>query len=333
MANRLAWDPSEKPEAIFAEIHDKFYGHASKPMAAYWHAIDRMWVDTNEYSGCGFGHLRRFTPEKLAAARKLIDAGTTACQTDMEKYRVAMNEKSFATMELFMKLRRDLAEGRFLTLAADADKYVKTHNALGVEYHPQFAFGKMYWTGTNTISTIYFNEFYKHTYDDATRVAKNFEILTNPVLRQWKYQIDPDKKGEAAGWAKPEFDDASWKTTDCAVETWSTLNLHNYMKSMWYRTHVKLPVIPAGKKVHLWIGATDGRVKVFVNGQHVNYVNPKGEKEATFVNFCHPASFDITSFVKGGGADNQISIFASREFLNEAGTGGLIAPVAIYRDK
>ena len=105
------------------------------------------------------------------------------------------------------------------------------------------------------------------------------------------------------------------------------------MKSMWYRTHVKLPVIPAGKKVHLWIGATDGRVKVFVNGQHVNYVNPKGEKEATFVNFCHPASFDITSFVKGGGADNQISIFASREFLNEAGTGGLIAPVAIYRDK
>lgn len=332
MANRLAWDPKEKPTDIYAEIHDKFYGHAGKQMAAYWQAMDDMWVKTPEYSGCGFGHLRRFTPERLAAARKLMNAAVAACQTDAEKYRVAMAEKSFAGLELFMKLRRDLAEGRFASLASDADTYMKTQNLLGQQYKPQFAFGNMYWTGENTISTIYFKEFYKYTYDDATKVAQKFEIVTNPPVREWKYQIDPDKKGEAAGWAKPNHADSSWKTTDCAVETWSSLNFHNYMKSMWYRTQVKLPEIPPGKKIHLWIGATDGRVKVFVNGQHVNYVNDKGVSEPTFGGYCRPASFDITSVVKNGG-ENQISLFCTREAFNEAGTGGLIAPVVIYRDR
>ena len=41
---------------------------------------------------------------------------------------------------------------------------------------------------------------------------------------------------------------------------------------------MKLPAAPAGKKVYLWLGTTDGAVKVFVNGKHVPYVDPKGEK-------------------------------------------------------
>ena len=39
-----------------------------------------------------------------------------------------------------------------------------------------------------------------------------------------------------------------------------------------------MPAAAAGKKTYLWIGATDGRVKVFVNGKHVPYVDAKGEK-------------------------------------------------------
>lgn len=331
MASRLAWDPNQKPEAIYDEIHDKFYGSAAKPMAAYWKLIDDLW-QTPEYSGCGFGHMRRFTPEGMATARKLIGEAQAAAKTDAEKFRVEMASLSLGQHELFLKLRHDLADGKFASLQGDSDAYVKNSGQLGLKYQPQYAFGKMPWYADTTMAAVYFREFYKHTYDDATRVAKNFEILTTPPLREWKYQIDPDKKGEAAGWSRPEHDDSSWKTTDVSKETWSSLNLHNYMKSMWYRRHVKVPAVPAGKKVQLWIGATDGRVKVFVNGQHVNYVNPKGEKEETFVSYCHPASFDITAAVKPG-ADNQISLFCSREFLNEAGTGGLIAPVAIYRDK
>ena len=37
------------------------------------------------------------------------------------------------------------------------------------------------------------------------------------------------------------------------------------MGPVWYRSAVKVPAVPAGKKVYLWLGSTDGRVKVFVN--------------------------------------------------------------------
>jgi hypothetical protein len=29
-------------------------------------------------------------------------------------------------------------------------------------------------------------------------------------LRQWRFQTDKDKQGEAAGWAKADFDDSAW---------------------------------------------------------------------------------------------------------------------------
>src|SRR5262245_58885227 len=104
------------------------------------------------------------------------------------------------------------------------------------------------------------------------------------------------------------------------------------MGAMWYRTKIAVPPIPVGKKVYLWIGATDGRVKVFINGKHIPYVDAKGKTEDTFVGYCQPASFDITAGIKAG-ADNVVSLLCTREFLNELGTGGLIAPVVVYREK
>jgi hypothetical protein len=128
---------------------------------------------------------------------------------------------------------------------------------------------------------------------------------------------------------KPEFNDASWKTADGMFDTWSSLGLHNYMGSAWYRTPVKLPALQAGKKTFLWIGATDGRVKVFVNGQNIPYVNDKGEKADSVSAFCQPFSFDISSAVKSDG-ENSIALFTTRESVNELGTGGLLAPAAVY---
>src|SRR6185436_7935114 len=47
---RLAWDPSQKPADVTDELHAKFYGAAAQEMAAYWHFIDGVWVNTPEYS-------------------------------------------------------------------------------------------------------------------------------------------------------------------------------------------------------------------------------------------------------------------------------------------
>jgi len=178
MGIRMAWDPSQDPMAIVDELHQKFYGHAAEEMADYWHYVDHVWVDTPEYSGCGFGHMRRFTPERMARMRELMDRALAAAETPTEKARVKMADESLGLFELFMKLRRDLAEGRFETLADDARRWQERQQALADRYAPQFAFGKMGWAGGRSISAVYFSIFYQKTYDDASRIAKDFEILS-----------------------------------------------------------------------------------------------------------------------------------------------------------
>jgi hypothetical protein len=329
---RLAWDPKQPAGVIVSELNDKFYGAAAREMAAYWKHVDDVWVKTPEYAGCGFGHLRRWTPEHLAKARQLLDRGAAACKTDAEKGRVALASESLALFELFMKMRRDHADGRFATLAADVKAYRERMNAAGERHKDSYAFAQMGWTKPDSLNTRYFDAFYKATYEDAARVAANYRVLTDPPVRRWRFRADKDKQGEAAGWAAPGFDDAKWTPTDCAVDTWSALGLHNYMGAAWYRTTVPVPAVPAGKKVYLWLGATDGRVKVFVNGRHVPFVNAKGEPADTFTGFCQPASFDVTAAVRPG-ADNQVTLLCTREFLNELGTGGLLSPALLYREK
>ncbi len=331
LGQRMAWDPSQKPEAIIDEINSRLYGHAGPAMSAYWRHIDETWFKIPEYAGCGFGHLRRWNLEKLTEARRLMNAGRAACVTEAETARVKLADDSLAAFEMLMQQRRDLADGRWSNLAQQVTAYRNRLIELGKQYEPQFAFSKMSWTGENTLNVRYFDAFYGLTHNDAARVATQFHVVAAP-LKQWRFQIDKDKHGEVAGWSKPEFDDSAWKTTDCVVDTWSSLGLHNYMGSAWYRMKLKLPAITAGKKTLLWIGSTDGRVKVFVNGQHVPHINDKGEKSDSVSGHCQPFSFDISSAVKPD-AENVISLFCTREIVNELGTGGLLSPAAVYAER
>lgn len=328
---RMAWDPRLEPAAVFAELDSRFYGAAAKPMTEYWTAIDRAWVETPEYAGCGFGHLRRWTPERLNAAEKPLVEAAAACANDVERRRVALAAESFRQFQNFMSLRRRLADGQWTDLATDAAKYRQAMIDLGEKYQPQYAFARMGWTGPETVNVRYFDAFYRATYDDAARIARDFQVLT-PPLRQWRIQKDPRKDGAAQGWQRPDFDDSAWQTTDCIVDTWSRIGLHNYMGTAWYRTTVEAPDAKAGRKLRLWIGATDGRVRVFVNGQAVPYIDAAGKSAESFSGYCQPVSFDVTAAWKPG-MKNSIALECTREFMNELGTGGLLAPLAIYTDK
>jgi len=164
------------------------------------------------------------------------------------------------------------------------------------------------------------------------RVNREYAVLTTPPVNEWRYAVDKNAAGEMLGWQRTDFDEKEWKTTDVSVDTWAAYGLMTYFGSVWYRTSVKLPAIPAGKRVYLWVGATDGRAKVFVNGQHVPFVNEKGEKAAEADGYCAPFSFDITDAVRPE-AENKIAIIGTRHIINELGTGGLLGPVLIYREK
>lgn len=327
---RLAFNPSLKPADIVADLNEKFYGHAAKEMTAYWSFIDDVWTKTPEYSGCGFGYLRRWTPERMKESRLLLDAGLAACRTTMEMERVRLADRSLELFELFMQTRRDLAEGRWADLKSDGETWQKMVRYLGRKYKDEYTFTLTSYR-PETINGNYFAQFYQQTYDDTARLMKDFVILTSPPQRVFRYQLDADKEGEKKGYQRADFDDKAWKSTDVCMETWSTLGHHDYFKSMWYRAEMKLPETPKGKKVFLWVGATDGSAKIFVNGAHVPHVDAKGMKKEAFDGYCQPFSVDISHVAKAGA--NQVTILCTRTFFNELGTGGLLAPVVVYREK
>ncbi|MBI4024157.1 MAG: DUF4838 domain-containing protein [Verrucomicrobia bacterium] len=330
LANRMSWHTAAKPNEVLDEFFAGFYGAAAAPMRRYGEIFDDAWTKVPEHAGCGFGYGRRFTPSVMKATRTALDEAIAACKTDMERRRVKMQDDALKQFELFMKLRRDLFEGRLDGLAADSARWLEQQQRLGNEYESRSAFSKMPWA-PETVGARYFKAFFDAAYQDGARIARDCVVIA-PPLRQWRHQADKDKKGESLGWQKPDFDDANWKTTDPCLDTWFALGLDAYYGTVFYRARLKLPAVSAGKKTHLWISSTDGSAKVFVNGRHIPYVNEKGEPSNEFAGFCQPASFEITSAIKPSD-EIQITIIGARAVLNELGAGGLMGPIYFYQEK
>ncbi len=335
MGPRLAWNPSLKPADLVADINTHFYGNAAKEMGAYWDYVDHVWIDTKEFSGGGHGQLKRFTPERMKKMRELLDAGIASAKTPQEKFRVAMANESLILFELYMKIRHDLAEGRFARLNTDAATWVSRSHAMAERYRPQYAFScRMYggggmWGNNNGVDG--FQGWYQGACDDAARISRFYNILTPQPLRQWKYSVDKEKKAESLGWAKSAFDDKAWKTIDAAVDSLSAIGLHNYIGPIVYRASTQLPAAPPGRRTYLWISAMDDFAKVFVNGKPVPCVAADGKKSAEFEGFMQPSSWDISEAIHDG--ENQITILCQRRQVNEIGNGGLMGPVVVYRER
>src|SRR5262249_17935642 len=153
--------------------------------ATYWNFIDEVWVKTPEYSGGGFGHLRRWTPKRLNHAREVLERAAAACKTPAEKNRVALASDSLEQFALFMKLRRALASGRFATLADESKIYAERMTALGQRHQAGFAFGGLPSTEPTTVHVRNFKSLYRATYEDAARIATGCDLLTYPPLREW----------------------------------------------------------------------------------------------------------------------------------------------------
>lgn len=330
---RMAWNPRTRPSDIVRDINTRFYGNAAQAMESYWNFMDGVWVNTPEYSGCGFAYRRRFTPGVMKEARRLMDGALAACRTPMEKRRVEMAGESLKLFEQFMKSREDLASGRFAGLEADGSRWRDGQKAMSERYKDEWAFGSHSVFGNATpIGIVYFDSFYAATYKDASRIATDFQILTVPPLGPFRFRIDRENTGESQGWQRPDFDDQAWKPADPSRDSLSALGHHDYFGRMWYRTATRIPATPKGKRVWLWVGATDGSAKVFVNGSHVPFVSSKGEKSDQAEGYCQPFSWDITEVIKPD-VENQITILCNRTGFNELGTGGLLAPVVLYREK
>ncbi len=344
---RMTFHAEEKPEAILAELWPKFYGAAAEPMRRYWTGIDQAYLDANQFAGSPFSYLRIFTPDVMAAARTNVNDALASCRTPMEYRRVKLIDESLTLFEMYMKLREDWAAGNLRNLDEDYETWRWGIRNMQRMYRVPVG-GNRYtrdaYTGDGYIQGRHGNPswsdgFVGRGYKDGSRMERDFARHGKPMA-EWKWKHNPGSESDSLPWTAPGFDDKDWPTTHVVRDTWSAIGHHLTMTDepsgrsgrMAYRAAQKLPALPAGKKAFLWIGSTDGSAKVFVNGTPIKYVTPdKGEERDAFSGYCRSAQFDITSALKTG--DNQFTILCERTALNEIGTGGLMGPVVLYREK
>ena len=343
---RMMFHAAEKPADILADLWTKFYGAAAEPMSRYWNGIDRAYIDANEYAGSPYVYLKIFTPEVMAAARGDLDEALALCRTPMEYRRVKLIDESFDLFEMYMKMRQDWAAGNLRHLEEDYETWRWGVRNMQRMYRVPVSGGRYTsnaYTGDGYIQGRHGNpawsdSMYSVGYKAGSQMDREYTRLGKPML-EWKWQHNPGAEAASLPWTAPDFDDKEWPTTHVVRDTWSSLGHHLTMTDepsgrsgrMAYRVSQKLPAPPTDKKIFLWIGATDGSAKVFVNGTHIPYVTDKGETKEAFSGYCRSAQFDITSALKTG--DNQFTILCDRDRLNELGTGGLMGPVILFREK
>jgi len=235
-------------------------------------------------------------------------------------------DEPFQQFELFMKMYRDFCSCNFNTIGEDAERWIQKESELGRQYEKNYAFLK----SDRNWAVCYFTNYIYPSYTDAARIQETCEILAR--IPEWRCRIDRNNEGEKQVWFKLDMDDSLWEKTNPCLQNWSDMGLWSYYGPVWYRNVVKLLKIPAGKKVYLWVSTSDGELKVFVNGKHVSYATVAGKYSGVFSGYCLPASFNITDAVKSE-AENQITIVGTRTSINELGTGGIMGPVLIYRER
>ena len=348
LATRMTFHAQEKPDDILRDLWTNFYGAAAEPMARYWTGIDRAYLEAREYAGSPYGYLKIFTPEVMQGARAALDEALAQCRTVAEYRRVLLIDESFGLFEWYLKMRKDWADGRVADLEADYETWRQGIRALQRKYGVIGRFAREGYTSWGVChvqgrhgNPLWSDSMYSVGYKGGSRMEREY-ARHGKALLEWRWKYNPGVEADSLPWTAPDFVDTNWPVMHVVRDTWSSLGHHLTMTDapsgrsgrMAYRTRQKLPAVPAGKKVFLWIGATDGSAKVFVNGTAIKYVTPgKGEVKDAFDGYCQPSGtgFDVTAALKEG--DNQFAILCDRHNLNELGTGGLMGPVVLYREK
>jgi len=331
---RLAWDPSQDSTTIIDDLYRRFYPTTATSMRIYWETMDRAWVESEEFSGNGWGHLQRFSPKIMSTARAALVKALEEADSPVEYQRVRLADRSLAQLELLLAMRSNLNAGRLGSLRRDSERWVGGHLALGREFSGGYAFTYAPETPQRSLAVTYFNRFLRPMLESAEALHREADVLTPAPVRTFRYQIDPEDEGIPLGWHIPTFDDSKWPTTDTGLETWSTLGHYAYMGTMWYRATLSLRegLRTEGGRVFLWTSAAADELEVFVNGHICPTVDQDGNRALVFSGYARPAHFDITSALKDSGT-NLLTLRARRTTLDELGVGGLLGPVLVYQQR
>lgn len=133
-----------------------------------------------------------------------------------------------------------------------------------------------------------------------------------------KYMADPGNKGFDLGYAKPDFDDAAWKTMKLP-DLWENAG-QRIDGAVWFRKVVTIPAELAGKKLTLSLGQIDDFDTTYFDGKRIGDTHG-GMEESYMI----PRNYPIPADAATAGSH----VIAVRAFDHMGGGGIYAGPLTL----
>ena len=139
---------------------------------------------------------------------------------------------------------------------------------------------------------------------------------------QWRFALDPDNRGEQAGWYKVGYDDSEWAQVPVPL-FWEQYPMgKGYDGVAWYRVAIDIPEQFAEKNVFLSFEGVDEEAWVYLNGKCIGErtVKSTGKTQAEF--WDNPFELPLANARYGG--MNTLAV----KVRDDAYAGGIFKPVS-----
>lgn len=312
---RMAYDPRLDAAAVMDDYYAKFYGPAAGPMKAYWTGIDEATAKLANHSGGFYGLAAAYTPEFVRACEsRLKQAADTAKGADpVYAERVGLHAAGFQNVTDYHAITGAMARGDFLAAKATYDAMCARIDALAAKRHANPEYG-----------TAYLRRFLSKSIEGGVAATAAPNRVVSVLPDRWKFAPDPADDGEAKGFARPDHDDARWRTVATSTNTLSGQGVEENTV-LWYRTNVR---VPEGKgSFALVFPEVDGPATVYVNGKAVEPqpVLPAGKGPG--VPRRAPFRVPLDGAAKPG--ENVVAVRVDNRRISELFLGGILRPVVL----
>ncbi|MCD6362034.1 MAG: DUF4838 domain-containing protein [Armatimonadetes bacterium] len=319
LAAKLLWDTDRTREEILDDYYRAGFGPAADDVAEYFDIFERRLASLGaDARGAGSSNVNnlpmQFDPDTVAAARAALeraytrtDDPTITARLDFIRIGLEYTDTTARLIELLRKLngagmsfsrlepeittpppdRRQVVDWVLQAKALNDRRWeiIESQGKLPALHRP---------------ALDYFEE---RTHWGANLQAR-YEILADEAGRfqelplAWRFAIEGEGDGEAAGWHLPDFDDSGWGTIN-TNQPWEKQGHEGFNGVGWYRTSFEVTDRQAAsERVILRLGAVDEDGWVWLNGENVGGIIFDAAVDPS--SWTNPLDIDITGRLRPG---------------------------------
>jgi len=339
LAARMIWDTDLTREEVLDDYYRAGFGPAAADVAEYYDTFERRLEELGP-EATGSGSVNRaklpmqFSPETIAQARATLDRAYTRtddptihARLDFVKLGLDYTDVTTQLMRIAGKLN---SAGTSLGIVESVELAQQpTEQQFIAWLQEALALHERRWTiidGQGDLPALH-----RPALEEAEnqgrwgdRIRERLAIVRDEAGRyvqlplQWRFRVEGEGDGEAAGWEREDLDDSGWELLATNMP-WEKQGHEGLDGVGWYRARFDLTAEQAASpKVVLRLGAIDEDGWAWLNGDKVGEIIFDVDRDPD--SWKEPLDLDVTGRMRAG--SNTVAV----RVRDRSGAGGLWQP-------